>query len=218
MNTTGEVYRVNSGPASAAGAGGAAGGPARPAPLPGAPGAPPPGAPARAAPPPRGGALAGAGQGPAPPPTPPPRAPPGGMSVISVGCSFETMYIMPFCGSTAERPQFVPPLWPGIWTEPRRLGGVNSPSLRQPLKASLSTCCSAAGMCGLMSRSVNDCLANAGGLVGTGCVGDDHSPGTSDCGTGRSSIGHSGSPVLRLNTKRNPCLVAWATTSTSRPS
>ena len=32
----------------------------------------------------------------------------------------------------------------------------------------------------------------AGGLVGNGCVGDVFSPGTSDCGTGFSSIGQIG--------------------------
>jgi len=40
----------------------------------------------------------------------------------------------------------------------------------------------------------------AGGLVGKGCVGDVFSPGTSVCGTGRSSIGHTGCPVTRSNT------------------
>ena len=39
-----------------------------------------------------------------------------------------------------------------------------------------------------------------GTTVGKGCVGDVTSPGTSDFGTGRSSIGHSGLPVTRSNT------------------
>ena len=69
-----------------------------------------------------------------------------------------------------------------------------------------------------MSFSVNDCRANGGGAVGNGCVGDVHSPGTSVCGTGRSSIGKNGVPVTRSNTNTNPCLVACATTSTLRPS
>ena len=55
-------------------------------------------------------------------------------------------------------------------------------------------------MCGLMSASVNDWRANGGGAVGNGCVGQLISPGVSDCGTGRSSIGHSGAPVMRLKT------------------
>ena len=36
--------------------------------------------------------------------------------------------------------------------------------------------------------------SNAGGLVGNGCVADVRSPGAVDCGTGRSSIGHTGTP------------------------
>ena len=41
---------------------------------------------------------------------------------------------------------------------------------------------------------------NGAGRVGKGCVGDDCSPGTSLCGTGRSSIGQIGLPVTRSNT------------------
>jgi hypothetical protein len=77
------------------------------------------------------------------------------------------------------------------------LGGVNRPSLRQVLSISRTLALSSSEMYGLMSFSVNDCLANAGGFVGKGCVGQDSSPGTSDFGTGRSSIGHSGLPVSR---------------------
>ena len=40
----------------------------------------------------------------------------------------------------------------------------------------------------------------AGGLVGNGCVGEYHSPGTSPFATGRSSIGQTGWPVTRSNT------------------
>src|SRR5215510_4821700 len=53
--------------------------------------------------------------------------------------------------------------------------------------------------------------AYAGGLVGNGCVGDVFSPGTSDCGTGRSSIGHTGCPVTRSKTNTNVCFVGWTT-------
>ena len=67
---------------------------------------------------------------PPPPPLPPPA--PGVVIRKSVGSSLEEMYIVPFSGSTAELPQFAPPLWPGIWIEPLMLGGVNSPSLREP--------------------------------------------------------------------------------------
>jgi hypothetical protein len=39
-------------------------------------------------------------------------------------------------------------------------------------------------------------------------------PGPSVCGTARSSIGHSGSPVSRVNAKMKPCLVVWSTAGT----
>ena len=61
------------------------------------------------------------------------------------------------------------------------------------------------------------CRSNAGGRVGNGCVGEYHSPGTSPCGTGRSSIGQTGSPVARSKTNTQPCLVGWATAATRRP-
>ena len=44
------------------------------------------------------------------------------------------------------------------------------------------------------------CRSNGGGFVGCGCVGDNRSPGTADGRTGRSSIGHTGSPVARSKT------------------
>ena len=42
--------------------------------------------------------------------------------------------------------------------------------------------------------------SNGGGFVGNGWVGEYHSPGTLPCGTGRSSMGQSGSPVARSKT------------------
>src|SRR6266851_690344 len=59
--------------------------------------------------------------------------------------------------------------------------------------------------------------AYGGGLVGNGCVGEYHSPGTSPFGTGRSSIGQIGSPVTRLKTYKKACLVGWATALTVLP-
>jgi hypothetical protein len=53
--------------------------------------------------------------------------------------------------------------------------------------------------------------SNGGGFVGNGCVGDARSPGTSDGGTGRSSIGQIGRPVARSNVNTSPCLVTCAT-------
>ncbi len=44
------------------------------------------------------------------------------------------------------------------------------------------------------------------------------SPGTFVCGTGRSSIGHTGLPVTRSNTQVKPVLVIWATALIGLPS
>src|SRR5258707_421506 len=58
----------------------------------------------------------------------------------------------------------------------------------------------------------------AGGLLGNGCVGEYHSPGTVPFSTGFSGIGHTGFPVKRSSTYRNPCFVGCATAFTARPS
>src|SRR5262249_46104614 len=58
----------------------------------------------------------------------------------------------------------------------------------------------------------------AGGLVGNGCVGEYHSPGTSPFATGRSSIGQTGSPVTRSKTYKNASLLGSATALIGRPS
>ena len=55
------------------------------------------------------------------------------------------------------------------------------------------------------------------GAEGKGWVGEVISPGTSVCGTGRSSIGKSDSPVRRSNTNRIPILVACTSAGTSSP-
>ena len=60
--------------------------------------------------------------------------------------------------------------------------------------------------------------ANGGGRVGWGCVGAVRSPGVSEVGTGRSSMGHTGRPVSRSKTNANPCLVSCTTDLTARPS
>ncbi len=49
------------------------------------------------------------------------------------------------------------------------------------------------------------------GFVGKGCVAEVFSPGTSVCGTGRSTIGHTGLPSSRLNTNVMPVFVTCAT-------
>jgi hypothetical protein len=44
--------------------------------------------------------------------------------------------------------------------------------------------------CDPESSTVTPCRSKAAGLVGNGCVGDGRSPGTSEGGTRRSSMGH----------------------------
>ena len=63
----------------------------------------------------------------------------------------------------------------------------------------------------MRSSTVTPWRSNGFGLVGNGCVGDVRSPGTSVCGTGRSSIGQTGAPVARSKTKVNACFVTCAT-------
>ena len=56
------------------------------------------------------------------------------------------------------------------------------------------------GVKSITSSTVKPWRSNAAGFVGNGCVGDVRSPGVFDCGTARSSIGHTGLPVSRSNT------------------
>ena len=62
------------------------------------------------------------------------------------------------------------------------------------------------------------CRSNAAGRVGNGWVGEYHSPGTLPAGTGRSSMGHTGSPVTRSKTYTKACLLGWAMALISLPS
>src|SRR5262249_11321060 len=119
-------------------------------------------------------------------------------------------------GSYPAPGQLVPPLAvPNVsaassWLSPT-IGGRNiGPVL---YRATLSFACARnSGVKSIKSSgTLTYCLAYAGGLVGNGCVGDVFSPGTSDCGTGRSSIGQTGSPVTRSKTYVKPCFVTWAT-------
>ena len=70
----------------------------------------------------------------------------------------------------------------------------------------------------IRSSTVMPCRSNGAGRVGKGWVGDVRSPGTSDCGTGRSSMGQTGSPVTRSKTYANACLVTCTTALIGRPS
>src|SRR5437660_5368327 len=96
-------------------------------------------------------------------------------------------------------------------------GGVNIGPIRYPLIASSAICLSC-GVQSMRSLSVNPCLSTAAGLVGNGWVGDVFSPGASDCGTGRSTIGHTGWPVTRSKTYSQPTLCGSATALIIRPS
>src|SRR5262245_49679134 len=124
---------------------------------------------------------------------------------------------MPLIGFAAVTPQLAPPGLPGICTEPLNDGGVYLPSLREFRICSLIKACSSAERYGLTSSTVNLSETNGGGCEGKGCVGEECSPGTSLCGTGRSTIGQIGLPVSRSKTYRNPFLPACATTSTLLP-
>src|SRR5271154_5511304 len=78
----------------------------------------------------------------------PPRPRPGGRgnsSLIVIGSSFDTIYIVPLTGSAAGLPQLAPPLFPGISIVPIRLGGVNNPSFREVINRSRNAACSASG-------------------------------------------------------------------------
>ena len=88
---------------------------------------------------------------------------------------------------------------PGNSTVPCRLGGSNSPALRS-LSHSSRTAFSASGVRVVIRSSVNFCRVNGGGSVGSTCVGDSFSPGTSEAGASISSIGKIGSPVSRSRT------------------
>src|SRR5690349_23076569 len=95
------------------------------------------------------------------------------------GTSFDTTTSVPRPGSTAAPPQFAPPLLPGICTVPRKLGGVNSPSLRALSIMSRKRARSSALRYGERSSTVNFWREKGGGFTGNGCVGDVFSPGTS---------------------------------------
>ena len=97
----------------------------------------------------------------------------------------------------------MPPPGPGDWMiglpSPRTGGGVKmGPSwARSAMRIASSR---SSGVKSTRSSMVIPCRSNAAGFVGNGCVGEYHSPGTLPCGTGRSSMGQTGSPVTRSNT------------------
>ena len=99
---------------------------------------------------------------------------------------------------------------------PSIVGGVNIGPIVHCLTISRASAFSS-GVKSMRSSSVRPWRSNGAGRVGKGCVGEVHSPGTVDAGTGRSSIGHTGSPVTRSKTNANACLVTWITALMRRP-
>ena len=107
-------------------------------------------------------------------------------------------YIMPVAGSTAAPDQFAPPVVPGRTSVPSTDGGVNSGPVLNPWIA-FSAIARISGVKSARSFTVTPWYSNGAGFDGIGCVGDAFSPGTSDGGTGFSSIGQIGFPVARSN-------------------
>src|SRR5580765_2736843 len=105
---------------------------------------------------------------------------------------------MPVAGSTAAPVQFAPPVDPGRWIVPATDGGVKTGPVRKLFTASTAIAW-ISGVKSTRSFSSDPENSNGAGLLGIGCVGDAFSPGTSEAGTGFSSIGHTGLPVTRSN-------------------
>ena len=83
---------------------------------------------------------------------------------------------------------------------PRTTGGEKIGPNRARLLMIRSASARSSGVKSITSSRAKPCRSNGGGFVGNGCVGEYHSPGTLPCGTGRSSIGQTGSPVIRSKT------------------
>src|SRR6185503_9777258 len=124
---------------------------------------------------------------------------------------------MPLLGSLAAPPKRTPPLLVGTCTVSLKLMGVKRPLLVAASSRFRNASASSGDRYSLISSAVNACLENGGGVVGYGCVGQLSSPGISDFGTGRSSIGQMGSPVTRSNTYSHVVLAPTTTTLRLRP-
>src|SRR5947209_5275484 len=115
----------------------------------------------------------------------------------AVGVVTEKTYSIFVSGSNDPPNQFDPPPADGSISVARgdghvdTTGGVKSgPSLYRDATFNASALIS--GVKSMRSASETPCRSYAGGLVGNGCVGEYHSPGTSPFATGRSSIGQTG--------------------------
>ena len=113
---------------------------------------------------------------------------------------------MPVSGSKPAPPHSAPPTEPGSCRVPLR-----SPSPSPRIDGGVYICPSTNGAAisrasarssGVKSTRVSTempCTSNGAGRVGNGWVGETHSPGVSEPGAGRSTMGHTGSPVTRSN-------------------
>src|SRR4030095_1213227 len=105
----------------------------------------------------------------------------------------------PVTGSNAAPAQLAPPPTPGTSTRPRSLGGVKSgPGSHGERIASARS--RSSGVKSITPSGLASWRSNGAGLVGNGCRDAVFSPGTVDCGTGRSSIGHNAGPGAAPNT------------------
>src|SRR4051794_6480074 len=136
---------------------------------------------------------------------------PAGTSLMMEGMSLPTTYTVPVVGSAALPKFNAPPFTLGMRIVSTNPGGVKNPVRALDNRSFHHAFSSSVMNASYISLTVIPCRLNGGTTVGKGCVGDVTSPGTSDCGTGRSSMGQSGLPVTRSNTNRNPVLDASAT-------
>src|SRR4029077_15900299 len=113
-------------------------------------------------------------------------------------------------GSYDPPAQLAPPVAPGapsVASGPSALltdGGVKSGPILY-FETNLIASARSSGVKSIRSSMEIPCRSKAGGLVGNGCVGEYHSPGTSPLGTGFSTMGQIGSPPSRFTTdKKDP--------------
>src|SRR6266508_2839691 len=130
----------------------------------------------------------------------------GLLSGPAKGIVIDGTYRIPVSGSNAAPDQEAPPTAPGKIMADSIDGGVYKgpcPYLRRIASASRRS----SGVKSIRSSTERPCRSNGAGFVGKGWVSELLSPGTVDCGTLRSSMGHIGFPVTRSKTKQNACLV-----------
>src|ERR1700730_5890637 len=134
----------------------------------------------------------------------------------------EKTYSVCVSGSYDPPGQFAPPNAPGetiVASGPPALltdGGVNNGPIRY-CETNFSASAWSSGVKLIRLSLETPWLSNAGGFCENRCMGEYFSPGTSPCGTGRSTMGQIGSPFSRLKTYRKACLVGCATALTVLP-